>query len=427
MNGPPPSESQGSLSSIPPTTVVSRPSGLSSLRTLLLLLVVLLVGRHVVLVMRIITITNPIDLWTYYLHTRMLWEGADPTDVGQLLLYGERLGLRPLRGVNPPTFYLLFLPLALLPWTVTRVVWLLLSESALGGIGWIVWTELKKRGADGVESALIVAGFVSVFYPVQQTLALGQVDLFVGLVVAAMGVALAKGQRTFAGILALVAGGIKVQLGAVAVFLILSGRVRRESWAILAGGGLWLGGVIAVFGFHTVTAYLQYLITFIGGGLDAMEVNYSLNGLLGRVLLPRVERAIAEATYTVLTMAVALFSLRVVLCCRNPGALGHWLWVGFLPLTVWMLSPLSEEHHLAWIIAPLLISCVDWAPRVSALQGALFILASVLIGVQYYPHSVWTGVDLFSDFLRSSKFLGPALLWALLSWVLLKRGVGRAA
>jgi len=415
------------VSAIPPTTVASRPSDLSSLRTLLWLLVVLLVGRHVVLVIRVLTITNPIDLWTYYLHTRMLWEGSDPTDVRQLLLYGERLGLQPLRGVNPPTFSLLFLPLALLPWTVTQVVWLLLSEAALGGIGWIVWTELRKRGADGVESALIVAGFVSVFYPVQQTLALGQVDLFLGLVFAVMGVMLAKGQKTVAGLLGLVAGGIKPQLGVVVVFLILSGQLRRENWAILAFGGLWLGSVIVGFGFHAVTSYLQYLITFMGSGLDAMEVNYSLNGLLGRVLLPRVERATAEATYTVLTMAMALCSLRVVLCYRNSGARGHWLWVGFMPLTAWMISPLSEEHHLAWIIAPLLISCVEWASKVSALQGTLFILASILIGVQYYPHSVWTGVDLFSDFLRSSKFLGPALLWALSSWILLKKGVGRAA
>lgn len=420
MNGPPPPERQGSLPSTPPQAVAQRPSGLSSLHPLLFLLVVLLVGRHLVLLLRVLTITHPIDLGTYYLHTRMLWERADPTDFAQLSLYGERLGFRPLRGVNPPTFYLLFLPFALLPWTVTRVIWLLLSEVALGGIGWIVWTELRQRGVDGVASALVVAGFVSVFYPVQQTLALGQVDIFLGLVLAVMSVTLAKEQKTVAGILALVTGCIKLQLGAIAVLFILSGRAQRGMWAILAFGGLWLGGVIAVFGLQAVTLYLQYIITVLDRGLEPNELNYSLNGLLGRVLLPRVERSIAEATYAVLAGAVTVVSLRVIFCCRNPGALGLWLWVGFLPLTVWLISPLSEEHHLAWIIAPLLISCVEWAPRVSFMQAALFILAAVLMGVQHYPHSVWTGTDLGSELLRSSKLLGPALLWALSAWALLR-------
>lgn len=382
-------------------------------RAIFFLLVVLLVGRHGVLVARSLALSGPVDLGAYYLHTRMLWEGADPTDAGQLLAYGQRLGLRPLRGVNPPTYYFLFLPFALLPWAAARAIWVLLSEAALWGIGWIAWRELKKRGVGPVEGALGVAGFLAVFYPAQQSIALGQVDVFLGLAAAAMGLALARGRNTAAGILALLAAGTKIQLGAVLVFLILAGRIRREIWAVLVVGAVWLAGVLAIFGPQAVSSYLHFIAALSGKALDPDSVNYSLNGLLARTLLPRAGPAIANLTYTLLSAALALFSLWVVFLRRRPGELGHWLWVGFLFLAVWMISPFSEEHHLTWVLAPLLIACVQWAPRVGRVQAALFVSAVALIGVQYYPHTLWTQPDLLSELLRSSKFLGPAVLWSL--------------
>jgi len=396
-----------------PGRVPAPPAGSSALRGLLLLLVLLLVGRHLVLVLRAIVLSDPVDLGAYYLHARMLWEGANPGDAAKLMEYGERLGLRPLRGVNPPTFYFLFLPFALLPWPAARVLWVLLSEAALWGMGAIAWRELTRRGADRVVSALVVAGFAAVFYPAKQALALGQVDLLLGLAVAFMGLALAKGRSAAAGLLALLLGGVKIQLGAVIVFLALAGRLGRGAGAVALFGLVWLGGVLAVFGHQAVVSYLQFLAAHLGGGLNPDPTNYSLNGLLARTLLPRAGPSVAGAVYTLLAGAVTLASLWAIFSRRSPPEEGRWLWVGFLFLTVWMISPFSEEHHLAWVIVPLLVAAFERAPRAGRGEAGLFLLALLLSGVEHYPHSLWTGPGLLPDLLRSSKLLGPAVLWAL--------------
>lgn len=391
------------------------------LRFLFFLLVLMLLGRHAVLVLRTAVLSDPVDLGTYYIHARMLWEGANPASPSDLLEYGRRVGLKPLTGVSPPTFSFLFLPLALLPWAAAKVLWTLLSQAALGGMGWIAWREMTNRGLPRWESALGVTGFLVVFYPAKQTLTLGQMDLLLGLAAACMGLALARGRGALAGILALVLGWMKIQLGAVLVFLIWMGRVRRELWVVAAFGLIWLGGTIAAFGLSSVVNYLQFLRDHLGKGLNPDSVNYALNGLLARALQPRAGPLVAEGLNTALTAGIAAATLWVLWTRRRHRGGDAWLETGFLLLSVWMISPLSEEHHLAWLIAPLLLAVTDPRLRESRLQAGLLLAALLLIGVEHYPHAIWKGPGLLPELLRSSKFFGPLALWVLAGRVLLRR------
>lgn len=391
----------------------------SPLRPLFLILVLLLAGRHAVQVLRTMAMSDPVDLGTYYIHARMLWEGANPGHPPDLLEYGRRLGLKPLAGVSPPTFSFLFLPFALLPWRAAKVAWILFSQAALFGIGWIAWRELVRRSFPRWESALGVTGFLVVFYPARQTLTLGQVDLLLGLAAACMGLALARGKGALAGILALLLGWMKIQLGAVIVFLVWMGRLRRELWVVVLFGLLWLGGTVAAFGVQSVTHYLEFLRGHLGRGLNPDPVNYSLSGFLARVLLPRTGPAFAEGVNTVLTGVIALATLWI-LWGRRASREGAWLETGFLLLSVWMLSPLSEEHHLAWLIAPLLLAVTEPRLRGGRLQIALFLAALLLVGVEHYPHAIWKGPGLAAELLRSSKFAGPLVLWVLAAKALLR-------
>ncbi|MEK6710927.1 MAG: glycosyltransferase family 87 protein, partial [Nitrospinota bacterium] len=371
------------------------------LRFLFLLVVLMLLGRHAVLVLRTAVLSDAVDLGTYYVHARMLWEGANPVNPPELLEYGRRLGLKPLAGVSPPTFSFLFLPFALLPWGAAKVAWTLAGQAALFGAGWIAWREMVARGLPRRESALGVAGFAAVFYPAKQTLTLGQMDLLLGLAAAGMGWAMARGRGVLAGILALALGWMKIQLGAVIVFLLWTGRVRRELGAVALLGLIWLGGAVAVFGGQPVIHYLEFLRDHLGKGLNPDSVNYSLNGLLARALQPRTGAAFAQGVNAILTAAIAVASFWVLWAARKSRE-GAWLEAGFLLLSVWMLAPLSEEHHLAWLIAPLLVAMTDPALREGRLQAALFLGALLLVGVEHYPHALWKGPGVLPELLRSS-------------------------
>ena len=388
------------------------------LRPLFLVLVLLLVGRHIVLVLRTIVLTDPVDLSTYYVHARMLWEGANPADAAALEEYARRLGLKALRGMNPPTFYFLFLPAALLPWAAAKALWTLLSQAALAGIGWIAWREMTRRSLPRLESALGVAAFLAVFYPAKQATTLGQMDLLLGLAAAGMG--LARGRGAWAGVLALLMGWMKIQLGAVIVFLAWMGRMRRGLWAAAIFGLVWLGVTAAAFGPGSVTGYLGFLRDHLGGGLNPDSVNYALSGLLARAVQPRTGPLAAGVLNTALTAAIALATFGILWAGRKRRE-APWLETGFLLLSVWMLSPLSEEHHLAWLIAPLLLTMTDPALREGRLQAGLFLAALLLIGVEHYPHSLWKGPDFWPELIRSSKFFGPLVFWILAGRALLRQ------
>jgi len=148
-----------------------------------------------------------------------------------------------LNFIYPPWVPVAYVPVALLPWSASRVVWFLLSAAAVA-LGLRLAAEAVARDAD--EARLYGAGLLvaaSFFFPLYYGLMTGQSNAFLFLALAASLKSLARGRSLAAGLFLAPAALVKPFLA----FPALVFAFRRDGRALF---GLVLGGAaLAGLGF----------------------------------------------------------------------------------------------------------------------------------------------------------------------------------
>ena len=312
---------------------------------------------------------------------------VSPTYDGHLAspLY-DWTGQNGVQFTYPPFAAVIFAVASVLPWTVLRWAMTLASLAALGLSLWLTFGALGYRDRTAVRLAatLGVSALALATEPVQQTLALGQVNLLLMLLVVAdlltagAAAAAARGGRTrwWHGIGIGIAAGIKLTPLIFIPYLVLVRRYRQAATAtvtfavtVLLGyailprdsGRYWVHGLV----------FNANRIVFLG-----TRGNQSLRGVL-----TRVAGSVTAGTAPWFAVAALVLVVGVVAAALLYRA-GHPV-PGMLAcaLTGLLVSPLSWDHHWVWVAPGLALLVHLGAQARGAVRTWWWAAAAVLFGV----------------------------------------------
>ncbi|WP_109510212.1 glycosyltransferase 87 family protein [Nocardioides speluncae] len=313
-----------------------------------------------------------------------LYEGADPATV--------------LPFTYPPFAALLFVPLTVLPWPVLVAVWSAASFAALVLV-------CRLYGVPGRWLPVGVAVAALALEPVWSTLTLGQVNLFLLLLVSAD--LLRGADRRWGGVLIGVAAGIKLTPLIFIFFLLLVGRRDMAGRAVGA-----LAGTVAV-GFvvlpRDAVEFWTHAVLDPGrvGGVPFAR-NQSVLALLTRLLGEEPSKPVWLLVAGPLALGVLLLARRAWLRDDRPLA------VVLVGLAMLLASPISWSHHWVWVVPALVVLARSgWSRRwvAGGLVAAVFASCCIL-----WPPSkddrelAWNPLE---------QLAGNAYLWVALAALLL--------
>jgi len=262
----------------------------------------------------------------------------------------------------PPFAAIVFAVASVLPWTVLRWAMTLASLAALGLSLWLVFGALgyTNRRKVRLGATLGVSALALLTEPVQQTLALGQVNLLLMLLIVAdllTASALKEQTRWWHGIGIGLAAAVKLTPLVFIPYLLLVRRYRQAATAagtfvatVLLGyailpkdsGTYWLHGLV----------FNANRIVFLG-----TRGNQSLRGVL-----TRLAGSVSSGTAPWLVAAIGVLILGVIAAAVLYRA-GHPV-AGMLAcaLAGLLASPLSWDHHWVWV-APAIALLADLGAR----------------------------------------------------------------
>ncbi|WP_406043664.1 DUF2029 domain-containing protein [Micromonospora sp. NBC_00898] len=261
--------------------------------------------------------------------------------------------------------------------------------NAVGVVGMLVavWFTTKMLGYEGTRGRLgLVAAVGAVLVwtePLQRNLDLGQINIFVMLLVVA-DLALPDRSR-FKGVLIGAATATKLLPGLFVVYLLLTRRIRAAIVAVGTFVGLTLlGAVIQPGGSY------DYWLT--GRAFDSHRVlmtsgpryggNQSLQGFTARLLETDQQNTIWWML-SVVVVLVAGLALATALQRHGEEAMAM-IVVGF---TMLLISPVSWSHYWLWI-GPMAVVLIDVVRRS---HGAARVLAGVVAVAAILPFLMWPG------------------------------------
>jgi alpha-1,2-mannosyltransferase len=256
----------------------------------------------------------------------------------------------------PPFAAVVFAVASVLSWTALRGAMTLASMAALGVSLWLVFGALGYRDRPGVQlgATLGTSALALATEPVQQTLALGQVNLLLMLLVVAdllTGGAAARDGRTrwwhganIAGAGIGIAAGVKLTPLIFIPYLLLIRRYRQAATAAavfaatVAVGYAVLPGDSNTYWVHGLFARANRIV-FLG-----TRGNQSLRGIVTR-LAGSVDAG--TVPWIALAAAVAVAGLVAAAALYRAGQPV----AGMLAcaLTGLLVSPLSWDHHWVWV------------------------------------------------------------------------------
>jgi alpha-1,2-mannosyltransferase len=285
----------------------------------------------------------------------------------------------------PPFAAVVFAVASVLSWTAMRWAMTLASLAALGLSLWLVFGALgyAERSRVRLGATLGVCALALLTEPVQQTLALGQVNLLLMLLVVAdlLTASALRGQtRWWHGIGIGVAAGVKLTPLIFIPYLLLIRRYRQAATAT------------AVF---AVTVALGYAllprdsVTYWAHGLFAKanrivflgtRGNQSLRGAVTRLAGSVTSGTALWIAAAILVVIVGLAAAAVL--CRAgqpvPGMLA-------CALTGLLVSPLTWDHHWVWV-APAIALLAHLGARA---RGAVRAAWSVAAGAVVLVFGAW--------------------------------------
>jgi alpha-1,2-mannosyltransferase len=287
----------------------------------------------------------------------------------------------------PPFAAVIFSVASVLSWTAMRWAMTLASLAALGLSVWLVFGALgyRDRPAIRLGATLGVSALALATEPVQQTLALGQVNLLLMLLVVAdllTAGALTPGgskgrTRWWHGVGIGIAAGVKLTPLIFIPYLLLIRRYRQA--AVAAGvfaATVALGYAILPRDSGTYWAHGLFLkanrIVFLG-----TRGNQSLRGVLTRLAGSVSAGTVPWIAAAVLVAVAGLVAAALLYRARQPVPA-----MLACALTGLLVSPLSWDHHWVWVAPGIaLLAHLGATAGRGLVRTAWWAAAAVLFGV----------------------------------------------
>ena len=283
----------------------------------------------------------------------------------------------------PPFAAVIFAVASVLSWTAMRWAMTLASLAALGLSLWLVFGALGYRDRPAVRlgATLGVSGLALATEPVQQTLALGQVNLLLMLLVVAdllTGGALTPGGKTrwWHGLGIGIAAGVKLTPLIFIPYLLLIRRYRHAAAAtVVFAATAALGYAILPRDSGTYWAHGLFgkadRIVFLGA-----RGNQSLRGILSRLAGSVSAGTLPWMAAAALVLIAGLVTAALLYRARQPVPA-----MLACALTGLLVSPLSWDHHWVWVAPGIALLAHLGATARGLVRAAWWAAAAVLFGV----------------------------------------------
>lgn len=332
----------------------------------------------------VLAIEVPSDLRVNYIGALALRDGLNPYDNDVALQVAGREAI-PYVGTrlwalvtNPPTAMLYFAPYTTMPLAAARLVFLAVNHIALLATVALTWRIVRPALPPWVWLGLVL-GVVALLDPFLLAFRLGQVDLIIGLALAAAAYRLRGDDDAWAGACIGIAAMLKIAPGLLALYLLWRGR-----WKAL--GGLVATVVVVALlslAFAGVEAWQYYLTVRLPDLLagSALFNNLSLSGLILRVFMgPELAQGILDLQpdiavarlLTVIALLAAIVATAKALgrqACRGRAFV---LEFSLAVVAALVISGVTWPHYLAWLLPLVGLSVAFcWPTRASRWTAVL--------------------------------------------------------
>jgi len=382
------------------------------------------------------------DFAHYYLYARNLVDGHNFSDIEATQRLAHEIGLQQyanFQPVYPPAFYFMMSPLALLPYHLASIVWLLLNELLL--VAALIWRGAGRLYHSPTRMATLCL-VVLAFQPLYETLALGQANLLL-LAGITLTVRLWALNSIWSGIVLGLMVMVKPQFALLGLLWVRPTEWRHLGMAAATIGGLELGS-LAVVGLDDWLVHGRYMRD-LPCGISLWAVNISIRGFLFRLRGSCLADGFGDpmAIVAALIGTAALATLTWYLWTNPPiDRQGRFRAASLILCVVYLVSPYTQEHHLTVLLIAFAGLALDIERPLEGIQrwgwvGAYLLLATAYSLVQFPavhlgPPSVLLfgkglGVILLGVLLATSPRPGRPSGRALLPLLLATVGVARAA
>lgn len=315
----------------------------------------------------------------------------------------------------PPFAALLAAPIALAPWAVAQVLWVLAVYAALAVVIWYSFRDLIRRSGRWapITMGVLVAASAHLM-PVNDQIRFGQVGVF--LMAMCVADCLTESPRWPRGMLIGLATAIKLVPGVFLIYLLITGRRQAAGNAIMTAAAVTLGS-FTVLPWDSVDFWFGALLNSERAGANNATTNQSLNGMLLRLYWPgTVTTALWMLSLAVVASAGFLLARRAsrvaaalsadlpthggqvsgagqdpALRVRTPAARSaEAAGVAIVGLLSVLLSPIGWIHHLVWVVLVIGALVGDGRdPRRAA--------AAVAVWIYYLVPVPWWGSGMLAE------------------------------
>lgn len=354
--------------------------------------------------------TPGLDMQVYWRAAQVL-HGLNPSTQE---LYAPSLvsaGSLELPFTYPPLAALLFYPMGGMTleqaWTVTTV-----TGMALLGLYVLVILHLApfSRRWFGTTPVVTILAFLGVYgllwnlYPIRFTLAFGQVNIALAILIL-WDLGRHREHKWGTGVLTGLAAGFKITPAAMGLVPLMQGR-----WRTVLGMGIGVAATVVVSAIFLPREVWDYFTAQLWQtdrvGEDARISNLSLNGSLQMLNLPE---GWASSLWILLVLVVLVGgALGIRRASRARDVFSATL-IGALVML--LISPISWEHHWVWV-GPLLLALVPHNPRTArAWEWAVgMVLAGLLLWTFASAPSVFAAELLEPGVVPEVVLTGPPAL-----------------
>ncbi len=339
-----------------------------------------------------------------YFHAIRWWAHGHP-----LYDYAQPDRIQGVLGFTyPPFAAVLMTPLAVLPLgLVIALSWLANGVAVVITTAWLVGPVARRRGWPGWFAICLAVPLVTALEPIRENATFGQINMYLALLILSDLLFAVPAGRRFAGVGVGLATAIKLTPAIFIVYLLVTRRFRAAGVAIgTAVGATALTAAIvphASWRYWTDTFWQTNRI----GHLDFIP-NQSMMGMLSRIARPHHA---SQLIWLLLVMIVACYGLwRAARASRAGDELTGITLAGLVGSLV---SPVSWQHHLYWII-PALVVLLDVAasrevPRrwwYAAFGGLIWVTVTISV-ISFFDYH-WVSMRLLDSpegFLMSNWYV----------------------
>lgn len=374
---------------------------------------------------------SPGDFPTLYWGAKIVFEeGRSPYVDGAFDAVAEREQRRIFPYLYPPPSLLAFYPFSLGTYDAAKVQLLVVSHICLLLILYLLFLRIRPfdppLNRHGLATALMIV-YVLNYYPVADNFAWGQINLMVLALVCFAWLALKRGGHALSVALPL---SLAVLLKTYPLLLLPLLVIRKRyaaaawtlglvvlygliSWWVLPKGlwGDWLANVAPTGGYGLRPFNLPFI--------PVEPWNHSLNGFMLFVqdrmpevfglptrLMTRLLTYLLAGAVGAATLGLALWSAR-----RGQGERTLDADVSLFLLMMFLVAPLSWEHHLVYVLPAALFAIHFLLTRPTQLLTALGALAALFVITWELPRDDWFPLHGVLGLSNAFKFFGALGLW----------------